>query len=400
MLNGFKGLANGKREIDRFKTELRDYFDEKHIFLTSSGKSALTLILRALHELHPDRDEVLIPAFCCYSIPSAIIRAGLKIKLCDVNPDTLDFNFKDLEKILSNDLIRSTNGPNNRNQISVSRLLAIVPVHLFGLPANIDRLRGLINDPNISIVEDAAQVFGGKSNGKKLGTLGDVNFFSLGRGKAISIVDGGIILTKKPDIAASLNDLILKLPEYSLLDLIRLILKAVGLLIFQHPSLFWLPRSLPYLRVGDTIYDPGFMIKKMSSFQAGLTKGWNKKLNRFTKCRKKLSIKWLNETTRCISHNYINSIEDIPSFIRFPVRIDELINWNKILKQSQQMGLGIMFTYPDSINKIQELKDVFHNVEFPGAKNLANRLITFPIHPLVSSNDLKKIEKFLVELKN
>ena len=73
----------------------------KHCFLVSSGKAALTLILQALKELHPERNEVLIPAFTCYSVPSSIVRAGLKVKLCDISPDTLDFDYNQLEKILN-----------------------------------------------------------------------------------------------------------------------------------------------------------------------------------------------------------------------------------------------------------------------------------------------------------
>src|SRR5210317_1112301 len=101
ILNGFKGLLRGQQQIERFRSELKDFYGVKHCFLVSSGKAALTLILRALHDLYPDRDEVLIPAFICYSVPSAIVRAGLKVKLCDVNPDTLDFDYDQLKELLS-----------------------------------------------------------------------------------------------------------------------------------------------------------------------------------------------------------------------------------------------------------------------------------------------------------
>jgi len=101
ILSGIKGVFRGKRELNRFQSELKEYFGVKHCFLVSSGKAALTLILKALHKIHPDRDEVLIPAFTCYSVPSAIVRAGLKVRLCDISPDTLDFDFNQLDKILA-----------------------------------------------------------------------------------------------------------------------------------------------------------------------------------------------------------------------------------------------------------------------------------------------------------
>ena len=101
IISGLTGLIRGQNELNRFKSELKDYFSAKHCFLLSSGKAALTIILQALHDANPDKEEVLIPAFICYSVPSAIVRAGLKVKLCDSDPETLDFNFDQLEKIIS-----------------------------------------------------------------------------------------------------------------------------------------------------------------------------------------------------------------------------------------------------------------------------------------------------------
>ena len=99
ILSGIKRGFSGKKELNRFESELKEYFGVKHCFLVSSGKAALTLILQALKDMHPERNEVLIPAFTCYSVPSAIVRAGLKVRLCDIKPDTIDFD--QLDKILA-----------------------------------------------------------------------------------------------------------------------------------------------------------------------------------------------------------------------------------------------------------------------------------------------------------
>ena len=168
ILSGIKGLLNGRRELDRFETELKDYFGVKHCFLVSSGKAALSIILQALKDIQPERDEVLIPAFTCYSVPSAIVRSGLKVKLCDMNPDTLDFDFDQLRTILSRYSAAQTtskhnkpNEPDKPNKLNkpnepMSRLLCIIPIHLFGIPADIERIRKLLVDPEVTIVEDAA----------------------------------------------------------------------------------------------------------------------------------------------------------------------------------------------------------------------------------------------------
>src|SRR5947209_10297976 len=101
IVSGVCGIFRGRTELDRFQSELKEHFGVKHCFLVSSGKAAFTLILLALKELFPDRDEVVIPAFTCYSVPSSVVRAGLRIRLCDLRPDSLDFDFAQLSAMLS-----------------------------------------------------------------------------------------------------------------------------------------------------------------------------------------------------------------------------------------------------------------------------------------------------------
>ncbi len=195
---GISALFSGESERNRFSDELRNYFGKSHCFLVSSGKAALTLILSALKEQYPERDEVIIPAYTCYSVPSAIVRAGLKVKLCDTAADSFDFDFEQLQPMLAS-----------------KKLLGVVPTHLFGLPADVKRLQGMINDSEVTVIEDAAQALGGEWQGEKLGTLGDVSFFSLGRGKAFSTVEGGIILTDCDELAVNLKRQVSTLPDYT-----------------------------------------------------------------------------------------------------------------------------------------------------------------------------------------
>jgi len=421
IINGLKGLLRGHREIERFRTELKNYFGVKHCFLVSSGKAALSIILQALHNLHPKRDEVLIPAFICYSVPSAIVRAGLKVKLCDVNPDTLDFDYNDLKCILSIDSHLSSN---SQDSVTLrSRLLSIIPAHLFGLPVQINGLRDIVNDPKITIIEDAAQAMGADWNGRKLGTIGDVGFFSLGRGKALSTVEGGIILTDQDNIADYIYAQVRNLSSHNLIESTMLFIYSIMLCIFLHPSLFWFPTSLPFLKLGETKYDPSFKMRKMDSFQAGLSRGWRKKLKFFKEVRSKNSRRWselirtlnnkgltsigkISETSGNSSKQIVPKTQTVPStrenqstnFIRFPVRIDDNSLWKKILLKSKDNGLGIIFTYPDSINGIDELREMFNGQVYTAAEKLPRQLITFPVHPFISKKDIKNISMLLIEI--
>ena len=388
------GLFHGQHELARFKNELKNYFGVQHCFLVSSGKAALTLILEALKGLHPDKDRVLIPAYACYSLPSAIVRTRLKIELCDMHPETLDFDFNQLSNIL-NSPNPELNKPNEPKQ----PFLCIIPAHLFGIPSDIDRLRSLLGDSDIVIVEDAAQAMAGKWNDKKLGAFGDVSFFSLGRGKALSTVEGGIILTNRDDIARRISAFLARVPGYSIVELLGLIIEAISLSLLMRPSLFWLPKSLLFLRLGATIYNPDFKIRRMSPFQAGMAKNWKTKIREFQKFRDVHSKTWSTLIKNLKTHKLSAINHPLDSdLIRFPVSVDNTSLRKAILSQSEQHGLGIMPTYPDAINGTKELRGIFTGQKFPMAKQYSQKLITFPVHPYVSQNDRTKIAALISKL--
>jgi len=380
IVSGIAGLIRGGKTVTKFEEELKAYYHVSHCFTVSSGKTALTVILQALKEISPDRDEVLIPAFTCYSVPSAIVRAGLKVRLCDVSPETFDFDYEQLSDIIST---------------NKDRLLCVVPVHLFGFPADLERIREIIADESIFIVEDAAQAMGGEYNGKKLGSLGDAGFFSLGRGKALSTVEGGIILTNRRDIAEHIGRVTDKIPGYGALEIFELFLYSIALLMLLRPSLFWIPKGLPFLRLGETIYDPDFKMRKMSPFQAGLARGWVRKLHDFRRFRAGNVLDLLNRLeTIALRPEWANR-RPLPCPIRFPLKVEDVKKREHILNKSDQMGLGIAGTYPDSVDSIQELNSHFADHVFPNAKENAIKIITLPIHSYIGRKDKDKIVHLL-----
>jgi dTDP-4-amino-4,6-dideoxygalactose transaminase len=385
IFNGLRGLTRSRHEIERFRSELQSYFGVKHSFLVSSGKAALTLIFKALQERYPEKGAVVIPAYTCYSVPSAVRRAGLEIKLCDIDADTLDFDYAQLEKILS--------GPD------AERILAIVPRHFFGVPADMERLRRVTSGSEIAIVEDAAQVMGGEQKGKKLGTMGDVGVFSLGRGKALSTVEGGIILTDRDSLADRIKRSVDHLEEYTITESLSLLLNAVFLAIFMHPLLFWFPKSLPFLKVGATIYDTGFPIRRLSAFQAGLSYGWQDRLQLLMKIRTGNARYWssclkdIPALAKLFSQGRAGNAGDAP--VRFPVLIRKEIEAKRLLRESEAKGLGIMMTYPDSVDGIPELSLQIEGRRFPVAREYAKNLLTFPTHNFVLDIDKRRIVQIL-----
>ncbi len=377
-LRGIRGMARGRQEIESLKQDFRDYFRVKHCFLLSSGKAALTVILKALKRMHPERDEVLVPAFTCYSVPSAVVRAGLKIRLGDMNPGLLDYDFEFLEKSLD----------------KKGRVLAAVSTHLFGLPADISRLRKTLDDPGITVIEDAAQAMGGARHGRYLGTIGDAGFFSLGRGKAFSAVQGGVILTDSDELEEAVSSELQRTDLPAGPGFLYLFAYALALSVLTHPFLFWLPKSVPALKLGETIYDPGFPVNKFTPFQAGLTGNWKKELKELQQVRA-LNAGYWSEALAAFPWAHpagrLNGSAPGGPLIRFPVLIKDASLRKNLLLLSERNGLGIMPSYPGTINRIHGLRDRFKGQEFPGAEECADCLATLPVHNFVSAKDRQRI---------
>jgi len=371
---GVAGLFWGDKTVARFQEELRDHFRVRHCFAVSSGKAALVLILQALHELSPEKDEVLIPAYTCYSVPSAIVRAGLKIRLCDLAPNSLDFDFGRLEEQLDN-----------------PRLLCVIPTHLFGFPADVERVKSLIKQRGIFVVEDAAQAMGGEWQGKKMGTSGDVALFSLGRGKSFSTTEGGIILTDNELIGWAIKQRLSAISSYGTFDLLKLILYSVALSVLIHPLIYWLPKSFPFLKLGETHFDPSFPIRKLSSFQAGMAKVWKRKIEHLKEIRS------INAGRIADQGIWPLGVPTgaIPDLIRYPVLIEDAEAKKRILIESEKLGLGISDGYPDSIDGIRELRFMFDINEFPAAKDVAKRIVSLPVHAFVREYDILQIVQLL-----
>lgn len=347
-------------------TELREYFGAKHVFLVSSGKAALTLILLALKRLS-DRREVLLPAYTCFSVPAAVERAGLSVTLADVDPETFDFDYGSLGKSI---------GPET---------LCVVSTHLFGIPSDIERVQRLCVQTGIFLIEDAAQAMGGRYKGRMVGSLGDVGFFSLGRGKNITGGSGGIILTNSERIAAALAVEYDGLGTLGITTALGELARIVLMSIFIRPTLYWLPAALPFLGLGETRFERDFPLRRMSGTSAGTLRHWRDRLIQANRIRAvaaayfraRLGLEGLEGA--CIP------------YLRVPVLMGSREARDRACALSLRRGLGIGRMYPSPINEIEEIKDRFTGQTFPSAKLIADTLLTLPTHHLVAKNDRRSI---------
>ena len=233
------------------EAEIKRHFGVGHVFLLSSGKAALAIIVEAFATMSARR-KVVIPAYTCYSVPSAIVRAGGEVVLCDVDPHTLDFDFDQLARLVD------------------GQTLCIVSPHLLGQAADIGRAKAIGKPFGVPVIEDAAQAMGRKTKEGWVGTLGDVGFFSLGRGKNVTSGSGGIIVTNSNDLAERIAKIYGTVLEESILRGMINAAMVFAMKALIHPRAYWLPAGLPFLGLGETIYDSTFSISRVDGLRGGL----------------------------------------------------------------------------------------------------------------------------------
>jgi dTDP-3-amino-3,4,6-trideoxy-alpha-D-glucose transaminase len=169
------------RDVGQFEEEFADYCETRHA-IGDSGISALELTLRAF-EIGPG-DEVIIPANTFIATALAISATGATPKLVDVDAHTY---------LLDLDLVR---------EAITSRTRAIMPVHLYGHPVDIDPLVQLAAEHELVVIEDACQAHGALYRGRRAGSLADAAAFSFYPGKNLGAYgDGGIVVTNRDDVA-------------------------------------------------------------------------------------------------------------------------------------------------------------------------------------------------------
>ncbi len=157
----FLSICLQKNREGTLEEDFRRYLNVPYAKLTYSGTAAFYLILESLKKVSAKK-TVIIPSFVCPLLPLAIHRAGLRVKVCDINKDNFNFDSPKLEALcLNNDI------------------LAIVPVHLAGIPVDFEGIKQIAKDRRIFIIEDCAQALGAAYKDKKAGTVGDFSFFSV-----------------------------------------------------------------------------------------------------------------------------------------------------------------------------------------------------------------------------
>lgn len=192
-------LASGRYiigpEVEAFEEEAAEYLGVPHAVSCASGTDALWLALRVLG-VGPG-DGVILPAFTFFATASAVLNAGAIPIPCDIDPETYNLAPEAVAALLE-----GQSGPHRRIGVEPERVRAVLPVHLFGQPAEMNELCELADAHDLALIEDAAQAFGASYGPKKVGTFGRLGCFSFFPTKNLGgFGDGGMVTTADEELA-------------------------------------------------------------------------------------------------------------------------------------------------------------------------------------------------------
>lgn len=176
----------GGPNVKAFEAEAAAYAGAKHAISCASGTDALLIALRAIGLTAGD--EVITTPFTFVATASTVVMCGAKPVFVDIDPKTFNLDLAQVEAAIT---------PATR---------AIVPVHLFGQPVDLDALRAICTKHHLKLIEDAAQSFGADIKGRLTGSIGDIGCTSFYPSKNLSAFgDGGLILTSNDTLATELR---------------------------------------------------------------------------------------------------------------------------------------------------------------------------------------------------
>lgn len=171
--------------IQKLEGYFKKNFNSKYAFSFSSGRASFLAILKSLNL--KKNDEVLVQSFTCNAVTNPIKTLKLLPVFVDIEKETLNMDPEDLKTKIN------------------SKSRAVVVQHTFGLPAKMNEIENICKEYNLILIEDCAHSLGADYQGKKIGTIGKISFFSFGRDKIISSVFGGMIITNDDQLGKEIE---------------------------------------------------------------------------------------------------------------------------------------------------------------------------------------------------
>ena len=329
----------------KFEVKVANFLKTKYAIGTASGTDSLLLSLKALSiklkkkEFFSKRDEIITTPFTFIATAEAIVRSGATPVFVDIDPDTFNINHYAIKKAITKNTV------------------GILPVHLYGLAADMKEISKIAKENNLFTLEDAAQGFGGKLGKKKVGSFGDAGAFSFFPSKNLGgYGDGGIITTN----------------DYKLAEIVKMLRNHGEKKRYQ----------AEYIGYNSRLDD----------IQAAILTEKIKYIEKFNLLRRK---------TAHIYNNNFKSLTGVETpyepnnyyhiFHLYTLKVSAKKR-GKLLKYLNSSGIGARVYYPFPIYKMKPYKNIVKiNGTFHGLKKVMPQILSIPIHPFLKQEEIHYI---------
>lgn len=372
-LPGWLRGAVGGDEPRRLEEAFEARYGLSHVFLLSSGRAGMTILLRVLAERAGGRDEVVVPGYTCYSVAASAVRAGLRVRPVDVAPHALDFE------------------PAALDAVDLSRTVAITATSLYGIPAGLPRLERFASERGVALVDDAAQCLDGRIGDRWSGTFGDAGIYSFDKGKNITSLQGGVVVCHDAELGARLSHALRALPAPAPTAVAVQSAKLLAYALLLRPSLYWIPNRS--MRLGETPFELDYPTTALAPSLAGLVRRQFARIDAITASR----IRAAGRLRAALTGLPGLTMPDHPGarsvYPRFPVVVEDGGRRDGMLARLVQSGFGATGSYPLPLIDVPGLRPhlVDGVADTPAARGVARGMLTLPTHGHVTDADLARM---------
>ncbi len=321
------------RNVQTLESDFAAYCGTEFAIGVGSGTDALHIAIRA-YGIGPG-DEVITVSHSYIATVEAVILAGARPVFVDIDPETYTMDTSQVEGMIN------------------SKTRAILPVHLYGHPANMDSIRELAQTYKLKVIEDACQAHGAEYKGHRIGSLGDAGCFSFYFSKNLGAYgEGGMITTSDPDVAKRCR-----------------MLRDHGQNAKYHHSMFGMNSRLDEIQAAALRVKFTYL-EEWTERRRGLAQAYNAGLPLSMVRPKEMS--WAKH----VYHLYV---------VRTPVR-DQLRDW------LETKGIGTGMHYPIPIH-LQDAWREYGGVDFhlPVTEKITQEIISLPMYPELSGEEVDYI---------
>ncbi len=311
----------------------------KYAVATSSGTTALHIALLA-HGIGPG-DEVITTSFTFIATVSSILFTGAKPVFVDIEEETFNLNPALLEEAIT------------------ERTRAILPVHLYGYPCDMDAILDIARRHDLLVIEDAAQAIGARYKGRPVGSFG-TGCFSLYATKNVMSGEGGMITTDDEAFAEKCR------------------------MLRSHGS----RKRYYYEFLGYNL--------RMSDLHAAIGLAQMDRLEEFTARRRENAAYLSEHIESVVTPKVKEGYEHV--WHQYTVRVDGGRDRDAAVEHLREAGIGTGVFYPLPVHQQGYIREIVGDVSLPVTERMAQEVISLPVHPLVSEDDLATIVAAVNEL--